>query len=292
METQTPQTHTDADILKRLKSRNKSVRQTAERELGQLPPERLFALLEMEAQNQQRRYRWVRIADRWNWLTIMLPVIIGTLTQPVWGIRDMLYMAIVMVFFMFLPGNLMLLLHPSNCLYALFRATQKQDSMAMIRCCLRLYQSGMTASVEEYLIKHLPQIRASDRTLWTHEDQSALIFLLSDCCYSRPQLACAALKALEQVGVKKALPIVKELASGRKHFGPLWLSLKPEVKQAAIDCLPYLEQNAIAHTEEQTLLRISSAPSDNTPETLLRPATSNPEETPHEQLLRSASDTS
>ena len=291
METEISQTHSDADILRKLKSRNKSVRKTAERELSNLPPERLFALLQTEAHNQQRRYQWVRITDRWNWLTSMVPLLLCPLLQPHFGeMVTLACMGITFIFFSLQPILLMYLFHPSHCLQTLYKAAQQQDSMAMLRCCLHLYQSGMAFGVEEYLIKHLPQIRASDRTLWTREDQSALIFVLRDCCYPRPQLACATLKALEQIGGKKALPLVKELASGRKHFGPLWLSLKPVVKQAAIDCLPYLEQNVIAHTEAQTLLRISSSPSDNTPTILLRPAASLQNETPSDQLLRPTND--
>jgi hypothetical protein len=280
----------DKLLLKRLKSRKPSVREEAERELSHFPPERLLSLLESEAQAQQRRYQWVLLAERWNWLLTSLVAGFGTMTMGNSGeVYRVFLMALMITTSSFLAPTLMFLLGPSKALETVFRVGQKQNSMAVLRCCLRLYGSGMSYSVRDYLLKNLTVIHASEGQRWTIEDRKSLLALLNDA-HMQPELAKTVLKVLEQIGGTEAVTKVKELASGRKKFGLFWFRLKPDVQQAAQECLPYLQQNIVLLSQEKTLLRAAEMSPKDSSKTLLRPAAQGDKETDSTQLLRAASE--
>jgi hypothetical protein len=89
-------------------------------------------------------------------------------------------------------------------------------------------------------------------------------------------LKIAALRALEQVGDETALPVVEKLA---KSAGDT------QVRFAAQECLPFLQQRADQVRVEQTLLRASGPGSSA--DVLLRPASNGAEAAP-QQLLRAS----
>ena len=142
-------------------------------------------------------------------------------------------------------------------------------------------------AIHNALIKLLPQLKASDANLTT---PTALGYIYSclrlngDGTFGKKcptDLRIAALKALEQVGDARAIPLVERLTKMR--FGT---QNRLRVKQAAIECLPMLRANCGEVEAARTLLRASHA-EDARPETLLRPA-SGAEPTALQELLRGA----
>ncbi len=97
-------------------------------------------------------------------------------------------------------------------------------------------------------------------------------------------LKLAILKALEQVGDKDDLPVVRRLAEMKART-----PRQREVRDAAQNCLEYLEIHINDHTEKMSLLRGASPESAST-KTLLRPAIINPS-TPTDELLRPTDET-
>ncbi len=115
------------------------------------------------------------------------------------------------------------------------------------------------------LTRLLPRFRASDAKLLTDAQHAALIHILARR-YPTLDFFVAALKALEQIGDARALPVVDNLAAGR------CVTTDPKrVQAAAQDCLPFLQIRCDRQQASQTLLRASSA-SETPADTLLRPA--------------------
>lgn len=130
------------------------------------------------------------------------------------------------------------------------------------------------------LIRLLPTLRASDADMLTPHQRLCLYRRLRSREYRRSraakaeELALAILKALEQIGEPEAIPYVEHMAASAKAA---------QLRQAAEDCLPYLEKRSAERRETETLLR-ASAPQAAFEE-LLRAAQANAE-TPAHQLLR------
>ena len=132
-------------------------------------------------------------------------------------------------------------------------------------------------AAEMALISLLPRLRASDAYLLNTNQRHCLYYTLSGTRHI--WLKIAILKALEQVGDSEAILYVERLAAG--EGAAEW---SPEVRQAAIDCLPYLQERARHESSKQTLLR-SADSTGATAKTLLRSANETSEINP-EQLLR------
>jgi hypothetical protein len=130
------------------------------------------------------------------------------------------------------------------------------------------------------LTRLLPRMQATDANLLNSGQRANLYRKLHP--YQTGQqtdLQLAILKALEQIGDEAAVPHVRRLAGS---FG--LTSRQKQVKQAAIDCLPYLNARAAQLRVSQTLLRASSA-TGTSADMLLRPV-ENAVAAPAEQLLR------
>lgn len=129
----------------------------------------------------------------------------------------------------------------------------------------------------------LPLVKANDRGLLTTKQRAILYRLLKPTDTRKYwQLQLALLEALEQIGDDAAVPYVEELAKVTPRSG-----VQKRVKDRADACLPFLSEKAEQSRHSQMLLRGSSVPTA-APETLLRPATENPETRPQE-LLRPGS---
>ena len=130
------------------------------------------------------------------------------------------------------------------------------------------------------LVNLLPRLRASDTNRLSTSQRQALYGYLNmrDGDENVP-FTIALLKALEQVGDKAAISYVNKLA---EHICGTHPEL--QVREAAIECLPYLRVCAENAHNIQTLLRASSG-ENTSPELLLRPASNSPAAQP-EQLLR------
>lgn len=134
------------------------------------------------------------------------------------------------------------------------------------------------------LISLLPQLRASDAGLLGPRQRECLHNVLKmRNAASESALMLAILKAWEQVGDASALPVVERLARSSALT-----NRQRRVRDAALQCLPYLHNRADATRGHQTLLRASS-PSEIAPvEVLLRPAQASVE-SDSGQLLRAGS---
>lgn len=166
----------------------------------------------------------------------------------------------------------------------------------------RVDNTAVRNMAKQALIDLLPTLKASDSELLSDADRAHLLRLLgispsdigyrdltelySRLAYPREvQLRLSILKGLEQVGGAKELMVVERLSRGLSHpMSPA--KIPDEVRNAAAECLPFLQQRADEQRDGAQLLRASSVRS--TPhEALLRPALS-PPGAPPEQLLRSA----
>ncbi|MCW3053038.1 MAG: hypothetical protein JWN14_2208 [Chthonomonadales bacterium] len=119
---------------------------------------------------------------------------------------------------------------------------------------------------QQALINLLPRVRASDADFVDAEGMKALIDLLRE---DYDELRLALLKALEQIGDERAISMVMDLRDSPR--------VNLDVRQAAAECLPALENRGRLARESATLLRASSAlnPAD-APTVLLRPAAGAP----------------
>ncbi len=146
---------------------------------------------------------------------------------------------------------------------------------------LRYDNSSTVNAATVALIRLLPQLRASDRHLLTAEHRSFMNGLLGASVLlgppKAPALILAMLKALGQVGDSGAIGVVEKLANGGGT------GKNPAVQQAAVECLPFLEEVARQEEAHRILLRASA--SNAFPGALLRPATDAPEHHA-DQLLR------
>lgn len=165
---------------------------------------------------------------------------------------------------------------------------------------LRAQNTTVRNLAKEALIDLLPTLQASDAALLSDSERSLLLRLLSispnevgyrdlkelfsRSAYRREiALRVSILKALEQVGGAKELPLVERLS--REHSLSFKTARMPDIIQkAAAECLPFLQERAREQRASEQLLRASSAPA--TPDNmLLRPATASAHFLP-EQLLR------
>ena len=150
----------------------------------------------------------------------------------------------------------------------------------------------------------LPQLRASDGELLGEKQRDVLLRqlaispadkgyrdlgeLFSRAAYQRElQFRLSILKSLEQVGGAKELPIVERLSRGLPNLQS-GTRVPKEVREAAKECLPSLQERALGQRASEQLLRASSA-QDTATDVLLRPASGQPDALP-DQLLRASED--
>lgn len=132
------------------------------------------------------------------------------------------------------------------------------------------------------LTRLLPELRASDRHLLNDAQRTGLNNVLLGtsrlkASAIKPELALAILKALGQVGDAAALPAVEKVANGGG------IGKNSAVRLASAECLPFLQEVARHEAAQKMLLRASGPGAS--PEALLRPASSEPDD-PTDQLLR------
>ena len=129
----------------------------------------------------------------------------------------------------------------------------------------------------------LPRMVASDAVLITARQRGNLHRMLNlDSARSAPEFVCSILKALEQIGDAASVPYVEQLVKIQPPSPRL-----RRVRDAAGDCMPFLQNRAALNQSSQTLLRASSAAIVGG-EILVRPANA-ADATDHELLLRAGS---
>lgn len=137
-----------------------------------------------------------------------------------------------------------------------------------------IHQLEVREQVQGALIRLLPRLKSTDAGLLNATQRDCLNAVLkirgNHILNAQPvELRLAILKAYEQVGDEKALPIVAMLTiDGKMH-------MPSEVTAAARECLPILQSRVAAlkkggNSDRQVLLR-GSYVGDVAPDTLLRP---------------------
>ena len=130
----------------------------------------------------------------------------------------------------------------------------------------------------------LPRLKASDANLLTSRHRYTLNLMLGSCFQPHlrgidEEFTLAILKAYEQVGDAKAVPVVEKIANHNPRNAG-----QRRIQQAAEECLPLLRANLGEVASTQTLLRASTRQAD-APAMLLRPAAA-ASLTPPAELLR------
>jgi hypothetical protein len=143
---------------------------------------------------------------------------------------------------------------------------------------LGLADEGIRPGVIGVLTRILPRMRASDSDRLNERQWASLLKTL-DMRHARMQgdFMVAILKAVEQIGGPQALPYVERLA----HTDPIRRYYQVRVKEAAQDCLPYLQERTRREQQSNKLLRVAAIADDG----LLRPADGQSSSDP-ERLLR------
>lgn len=132
------------------------------------------------------------------------------------------------------------------------------------------YDDPSRRAIKAALVRLLPRLRASDASWMTEAQRAALARTLYYCTHKKypwhyhPDLAVALLAALEQVGDSDALDYVRELA----HMSPSKADRR-RIQEAALSCIPFLQERAREKQAVQTLLRASQESID--PNMLMRP---------------------
>jgi len=137
-------------------------------------------------------------------------------------------------------------------------------AVGVLAITAREHDVHLSHQAQQALVKLLPRVRASDGAYVDAEGMKALIDLLREGD-DFDALRLALLQALEQIGDERAIPVVTGLRDSPR--------VRLEVRQAAAECLPALENRIRLARESATLLRASSSLSPaEASSTLLRPA--------------------
>lgn len=112
----------------------------------------------------------------------------------------------------------------------------------------------------------LPRLQASDAALLDTEQRACLCRILTSSERALTDLKIAILRAFEQVGDSRALPLVERMAEGTGRT-----ERQRRLREAAQHCLPFLQERAAQEPFRQTLLRASLA-AGVAADVLLRPA--------------------
>jgi hypothetical protein len=272
-----PDTAVDKELVKRLSSRKEDQRREAERMLDELGPDGLELLLNVIDSEEKKRQRRVRTGVT---IYISIFVLIFAVMLGSWWATGHFPQGFGSIGSMFSGFGGMLA----------FSAAQQNSTLALSRYDdVRAvgpfarglqFQGKLRKAVEEELIKLLPRMQASDAHYLNDAQRSELNKQL-DRKRANPDLVKAILLAWQQVGDEKAIPYVEKLIHNEKR--------DPEIRQAAADCLPYLQQSAAGLKMAQTLLRASDGGASR-PNELLRAASAETTINPDVLLRADATD--
>ncbi len=264
-------------IIRRMGSEDARERGEAQRELQQCglnTIEALFALLNAEHQRRRKMRRVIEVGK-----------------YAVCGALFALYA----VLFRHLPSVsmavILTILNDFVCTTLSMRKTRafqrgmtvalsQFDHLSLVGPLLDMYYSGERELVKSTLTRLLPQLQATDAAKLNAHQRERLYRQL-DMCDSRLlykaaniEFILAILKSLEQIGDEKALAHVEPLARKARNA---------RIREAAQNCLPYLQARNEQERARMNLLR--SADAANRPEELMRPVSYNVDDNAA-QLLR------
>ena len=285
-------------LLRRLDSRNETVRNAAIAEAHRLPFDSFQRLVEIESRGFRRSSRrrralgasllaiwlvmqgltWLQIVDEHK--ASLHPNVFGDVVFPCSGFVIWSAFFTGVVFHVWRYG-----VKATRARESLVEAVQKLPEGERLLLLLTLFQtkSKTVRSSLRYMLRlELMQLRASDAERLTSDQKAALATIL-DRPYEDGDLTLAVLKALEQVGGEEAVPAVKKLADKAGKPGKY-----ASIHYAAEECLPYLQNHAQERRASQSLLRptrVEAAPASH----LLRPVSAWNGGTSGKRLLRPVS---
>jgi hypothetical protein len=251
-----------------LSSRRKEIREEAERslqEMGQEAVEELLLVLKKEAQRRKTRKKRIQASIA---CYLTLAVVIAVLFNSEFLLNSL--------------GGMV------GVILVAFIATQRQKNatrelakykdrrtVGPLAEALEFQDKDLAIQARARLFDLLPQLQASDAGLLNAEQRACLCRAVNR---EDIKLACAILKAFEQVGDGTALSMVEKLAAGEGRA-----ARSPELQKAAEDCLLFLGPRVKNEKAHQQLLRAVDE-SDSAPDILLRPAAGAVETAPQELL--------
>ena len=259
-----------AALVERLNSRNKTVFNDAVQKLTHLDEisvEILLTLLKAQNQRDKRLFR--------GGVFLFFFINFGLSSLP-WGNssqRATLGTLFAFAFFILLYG----FMERKNHLLKFLSRVNDVRFVGVLTDALSHSHKPTRIAVRNALIRLLPRVKHSDTKYLTLERRKILMRQFEMGDYHLPLLH-AIIKGMEQTGGEEAIPAISRVASGHSLA-----SKYPRMKEAAQECLPYLQARAAGKELRDTLLRASH---DTTVEqTLLRTSESaTPEE--ERQLLR------
>lgn len=279
-------------------------------DLQQESTEQLQVLLKQEARlGRLQRF----IAEGWVMMLVLIPIVVTLWHLAIHSTGETMWNQ-----FLIILSIMILIRGVAACFaYQGFRKRRTALAAHLLRTksignttllidALNVPDTSVRDLAQQALIELLPTLQASDTDLIGDAQRITMMRLLStpahyfyryireifsQSAYRREvAVRIAILKALEQVGGAKELPVVERLASGGDTADDEGLKTLPEIQAAAKACLPYLVVRAQQQNVREQLLRPSSADVVSA-DTLLRPAKSASNE-PEDQLLRASVDTS
>ena len=266
-------------LTRDLRSDKASVRTNAEEWLRKMDVPGLLALMAYE--RQQRKQRRKQMGLVLAVYLVLLPVLLFWVRLPT-----------ILPMFYYLIGPLAAAraFTKSEKFGAMTLAAQETPAaVGELVAALEMQDADVRHAVLPALTRLLPQLRDSDSGLLGEHERRVLRLFMENKLFGRPlrkqrdtveeqQMILAALKALEQVGDVSFIPMVTRWAEGEKR------GADPRIRQAATECLPFLEQSSLRRREGQELLRASGQDYSIQADELLRPVSSS--QTATEGLLR------
>jgi hypothetical protein len=140
--------------------------------------------------------------------------------------------------------------------------------------------TGESWTIQKYLIRNLPRLRATDRRLINAAQLTSLHKHLAGANAFSSDLVLAILKALPYIGDARSEQVVRRLLDGRLRPG-----LQSAVRHAAHECLQSMADQQMRNEQALTLLRGSERESVGDAN-LLRPLAGQMVTEPPDQLVR------
>lgn len=282
-------------LLKLLNSIHAPARNGALQEVKALPPEELLELLEEAVHCQEANHGKRKVIVKGIGVIACAIIFICLMARSHDSSLTFTIFAVALILSGLAEGiaegiTAPLLSKLSPALHGLCSVLENTDDLRYVVPALRLYDQleGRDPSREEIaavLLRLLPLVRASHATLWTKEEKEAFLLPLK-FFNTNVALILATLKALGQVGGAESIRRIKELIAGKQHGGLFAIQgVTDEIREAARECLGYLEASYEQTQQMQTLLRPSAA-SAISPDTLLRPADDRGAIIAYDELLR------
>ena len=267
-------------LTRKFSSRNPAVRAEAEQMLRDMDVPTLLSLMTLQRQLRRQKFIGIGVVAVPYCLLLMLAAL--WLQTPMFG----------MFWIPLLGGVLGALVFTPMQKSAAMELGRREDlqSVGELVAALEMRDEEVQRIVRPALTRLLPRLRSTDTSLLTEAQRRVLRQSMENMLFGRQHgkyptpyddlpFFHSALKALEQVGDASFIPVVRQWVSGQKY------GEDPDLRQAAVECLAYLEQGSLQSHASRELLRASTEDRSMDGKALLRPAAGT-KETASEELLR------